>query len=136
MMFVALGAKVPTMGLPGPAAARIFRTSADATRMTAYGPDGEPVALPPGVTLGPGAVVSVGRTTVGEGVTGMAVGEARGVGESESCVGEGSTGKVGNGICVPSRDNEQPVNGKSKTAASKASVIFLCFSLGNGLLRQ
>jgi hypothetical protein len=57
----------------------------------------------------------------------MAVGEARGVGEAESCVGEGSTGKVGNGICVPSRDNEQPVNGKSKTAASKASVIFFMF---------
>jgi hypothetical protein len=127
MRFVAVGAKVPTMGLPGPAAARIFRTSADATRMTAYGPYGKPATTTPGVTLGPGPVVSVGRATVGEGVTGVAVGEARGVGEAESCVGEGSTGKVGNVVGVPSKDNEQPINGKSKMAASKASVVFFMF---------
>jgi len=82
------------------------------------------VTTPPGVTLGPGPLVNVGRATVGEGVTGVAVGKARGVGEAESCVGEGSTGKVGNGVSVPSRDNEQPINGKSKMAASKASVVF------------
>jgi len=124
MTFVAVGAKVPTVGLPGPAAARIFSTSVDATRMTAYGPDGEPVTTPPGVTLGPGPLVNVGRATVGEGVTGVAVGKARGVGEADSCVGEGSTGEVGSGVGVPNRDNEQPINGKSKTAASKASVVF------------
>jgi hypothetical protein len=124
MTFVAVGAKDPTRGLPGPAAARIFNKSDNATRMTAYDPDVEPVTAPPGVALGPGPVVSVGRTTVGEGVSGVAVGEVRGVGEAESCVGEGITGRVGNGVGVPNRDNEQPINGKSKTAASKASVVF------------
>jgi hypothetical protein len=130
MTFVAVGAKDPTRGLPGPAAARIFNKSDNATRMTAYDPDVEPVTAPPGVALGPGPVVSVGRTTVGEGVSGVAVGEARGVGEvrgvgeAESCVGEGITGRVGNGVGVPNRDNEQPINGKSKTAASKANVFF------------
>jgi hypothetical protein len=130
MMFVAMAVKEPTTGLPGPAADRIFNTSDGTTRMTAYGPDGEPVIIPPGVALGLGPVVSVGRGAVGEGDSEVALGE------TEICVGEGSAGKVGDGVGVPSRDSEQPISGKSKIAASKASVVLFMVILRERLLRH
>jgi hypothetical protein len=67
----------------------------------------------------------VGSATVGEGVSGVAVGEASGVAEAEGWVGKGNGGRVGSCVGALNRDNEQPISEKNKTAASKASLVFL-----------
>jgi hypothetical protein len=113
--------------LPAPGAERTFSTSPGATRITAYGPEGEPGMAPPVVGVA-AAGMTVGRLTVAVGT--VAVG-ATVVGVAASGVGEDRRMGVGNGVGV-TRGSEQPVRDRMTRPAARMTKLRFIFLLSVG----
>jgi hypothetical protein len=114
--------------LPAPAAERTVSTSPGATRITAYGPEGEPgMVVPPAVGVA-AAGLTVGRLTVAVGI--VAVGAAI-VGVAASGVGEDGRMGVGYGVGV-ARGRLQPVRDRMTRPAARMTKLRFIFLLSVG----
>jgi len=102
----------------------MVNTSLGATRITAYGPEGDPETAPPVVGVA-AAGVTVGRLTVAVGT--VAVGSAI-VGVVSSGVGEDKRMGVGYGVGV-ARGRLQPVRDRTTRPTTKKTSLRFIFLL-------